>query len=114
MKKFVLFTQALLPVAVMAAVGFTALDHSTMTTTIEQAPKVVTVDPSWGLAEREAFPACRSTEAATGDIPARIVVKTRTGSAKVIPYNDATVAAIDATWDNVDGADDLFTIGTCS
>lgn len=67
--------------------------------------------PQWNGIYAKAFPAC------SGDgsfIPARIVVVPREGAAQTMRYSDATIARINASWDNEDPTDDLYTIGKCA
>lgn len=75
-----------------------------------QADVVPAPTPHWSAVYAEAFPGCVGTGSF---VPARIVVVAREGAAKVVRYNDATVARINATWATPDAWDDLYTIGRC-
>ena len=77
--------------------------------------EVPTQTPHWNGIYAAAFPGCTASGAY---IPARVVVVPRDGSryggARRMPYNRATVARINATWDNDTLGDDLFTIAKCA
>lgn len=69
------------------------------------------VAPHWTAATAEQFPGCVGTGSF---IPARIVVANRAGETQAMPYSEATIAKIDATWATGDAWDDLYTIGRCA
>lgn len=68
--------------------------------------------PTWGISEKVNLPNCTAGQGQ--GIPTSIVVKDRKSSAKVLPYNNHTIKVINRTWNDVDGSNDLFTIGSCS
>ena len=67
--------------------------------------------PRWNGIYAKAFPGCVGHGSF---IPARIVVVPREGDARTMPYDEASVARITATWSNEDPADDLYTVGRCA
>jgi hypothetical protein len=71
--------------------------------------------PAWNGIYAATFPGCTASGTY---IPARIVVVPRDsgtyGKARTLPYDEATVARINASWDNDTLGDDLFTIGKCA
>lgn len=67
--------------------------------------------PAWTPADAARFPRCA---AHVDGIPARVIVTTLNGTAHALPYTDATVAAIDATWaEGTSPTGRVYTIGAC-
>ena len=93
-----------------ASVGVLALNaHPVSSPT--NPPAIPTAEPHWTAAHAHEFPGCVGTGSF---LPSRIVVVARRGEARTMPYTEATIARIDATWRTADVWDDLYTIGRCA
>lgn len=100
-----------LGLALFAAVSTTAVVATQTAQAQTMTPAAPAPAPHWTAAHAVQFPGC----VATGSfVPARIVVVAREGAARTMPYTDATIARIDATWATDDAWDDLYTIGRCA
>lgn len=105
------FTKVLNLLLVVAFAAF-LIANTHKTITFGAPPAHISTEPTWDIGDAQQFKGCTATGAKW--IPRSVVVETRSGDVrKVLPFNDATVAHINATWNNEDGRDDLFTTGAC-
>lgn len=101
-----------LGLALFAALAAGAVTANVLPTSSQTQTQVAPApQPHWTAAHAKAFPGCVGHGSF---LPARIVVVAREGAAKALPYDDATIARIDATWATPSVWDDLYTIGRCA